>query len=102
MSSKPRILPPTIPLLIFFLSLTSCTLKNRITVQYGRQYTQTDIDKVIRENPLGPRENIKITPLGKTAEVSHHVVQIRDREVPHFHQFLDLTFVLLRVRGYLM
>lgn len=34
--------------------------------------------------------------------MSHHIVQIRDREIPHIHKFHDLTVIVLGGRGYIM
>lgn len=87
---------------VFFLILLSCASIPRFYLQYGRQFTQSDLDRILAENPLAPTENIRVATLGQTKEVSHHVVQIRDREVPHIHRDHDLTVVMLRGQGYLM
>ena len=36
------------------------------------------------------------------SRVSHHIVQIRDREVPHIHKLHDGTVVMMKGRGYLV
>ena len=53
-------------------------------------------------NPLGASENIKITTLGHGPAVSHHLVQVRDREEPHLHKLHDGTVILVKGQGYLM
>jgi mannose-6-phosphate isomerase-like protein (cupin superfamily) len=87
----------------FFLScFFACAPAPRISLQYGTELKQTEIDKVLAENPLGAKENIKITTLGQEQSVSHHVVQVRDRETPHVHKLHDGTVVMVKGRGYLM
>ena len=80
----------------------ACAPAPRIFLQYGTEFKQAEIEKVLAENPLGASENIKITTLGQGQGVSHHVVQIRDREKPHMHRIHDGTVVLVKGRGYLM
>jgi mannose-6-phosphate isomerase-like protein (cupin superfamily) len=43
-----------------------------------------------------------VTTVGQGESVSHLVVQIRDRESPHIHEFPDGTVVMIKGRGYLM
>ena len=87
----------------FVLSfLFACAPAPRIFLQYGTEFKQAEIEKVLAENPLGPTENIKITTLGQGQVVSHHIVQIRDREKPHMHRIHDGTVVVVKGRGYLM
>lgn len=85
-----------------FLSLIACAPSPRFYLQYGNQFTQSDLDKILAENPLPVTENIKVATLGQAKEVSHHIVQIRDREVPHIHRDRDATVVVLKGQGYLM
>ncbi len=73
-----------------------------MALQYGTEFKQAEVDKVLAENPLGAGENIKITTLGKGEGVSHHLVQVRDREEPHIHKIHDGTVVMMKGRGYLM
>ena len=80
----------------------ACAPAPRISLQYGTEIKQTEIDKVLAENPLGANENIKITTLGQGQSASHHVVQVRDRETPHVHKIHDGTVVIIKGRGYLM
>jgi mannose-6-phosphate isomerase-like protein (cupin superfamily) len=87
----------------FFLScFFACAPAPRIFLQYGKELKQAEIEKVLAENPLGASENIKITTLGQGQGVSHHVVQVRDREKPHMHKIHDGTVVMVKGRGYLM
>jgi len=73
-----------------------------VFLQYGSDLRQVNVARVLADNPLGQSENIKFTTLGQGQGSSHHVVQVRDREVPHLHRVHDLTFILVRGRGYLM
>ena len=73
-----------------------------VFLQYGKEFRQADVNKLLADNPLGPGENIKMTTLGQGQGASHHIVQIRDRESPHLHNVHDGTVMLVRGRGYLM
>jgi mannose-6-phosphate isomerase-like protein (cupin superfamily) len=87
----------------FVLSVfLGCTPAPRVFLQYGTQFKQDDIEKVMAENPLASSENIKITTLGQGQSVSHHIVQIRDREKPHLHKDHDGTVAMIKGHGYLM
>jgi mannose-6-phosphate isomerase-like protein (cupin superfamily) len=88
---------------LFVLSVfLGCAPARRVFLQYGTQFKQDEFEKVVAENPLGANENIKITTLGQGQSVSHHVVQIRDREKPHLHKDHDGTVVMFKGHGYLM
>ena len=88
---------------LFALSVFfACAPAARISLQYGTELKQAEIEKVLAENPLGASENFKITTLGQGQGVSHHVVQIRDREKPHLHKLHDGTVVMVKGHGYLM
>lgn len=80
----------------------SCASSPGIYLQYGNSFSEGDLAKILAENPLGPDENIKLTTLGKGEGVSHHVVQVRNREMPHIHKDRDLTIVVLKGAGYLI
>jgi mannose-6-phosphate isomerase-like protein (cupin superfamily) len=80
----------------------ACAPAPRISLQYGTELKQAEIEKVLAENPLGANENIKITTLGQGQSASHHIVQIRDRETPHVHRIHDGTVMVVKGRGYLM
>jgi mannose-6-phosphate isomerase-like protein (cupin superfamily) len=86
--------------LVFFV--LGCSPAPRIFLQHGTELKETDVEKVLAENPLGASENIKITTLGQGQSVSHHVVQVRDREKPHLHRLHDGTVVMVKGGGYLM
>ena len=73
-----------------------------VFLQYGKEFRQADVTKLLADNPLGPGENIKITTLGQSQSASHHIVQIRDRESAHLHKAHDGTVIVLRGHGYLM
>jgi mannose-6-phosphate isomerase-like protein (cupin superfamily) len=86
----------------FFVFVVACSTRPQMALHYGTEFKQAEVDKVLAENPLGASENIKITTLGQGQGVSHHLVQVRDREKPHIHEVHDGTVVLMRGRGYLM
>ena len=90
------------PLCLFLLSVLACAPSPRFYLRYGDQLTQSDLDKILAENPLSATQNIRVATLGRGKEISHHVVQVRDRESPHFHKEHDLTVVVLRGGGYMM
>ena len=86
----------------FFSLLTACAPVPRFYLQYGNDFKQSDLEKMLAENPLPPGENIKVVTLGQGPAASHHVVQIRDRESPHLHKAHDATVMMLKGHGYLM
>ena len=85
-----------------FSLLTACAPVPRFYLQYGNDFKQSDLEKMLAENPLPTGENIKIITFGQGPAASHHVVQIRDRETPHVHKTHDATVVMLKGQGYLM
>jgi mannose-6-phosphate isomerase-like protein (cupin superfamily) len=80
----------------------SCAPAPRVSLQYGTEFKQAEIAKMLAENPLEANENIKIATLGQGQGASHHLVQVRDREKPHIHKLHDGTVVIVKGRGYLM
>lgn len=88
------------PLVLWFV--LACSSAPRIFLQHGAELKETDVEKVLAEHPIGASENIKITNLGQGPGVSHHLVQVRDREKPHIHKFHDGTVVIVKGRGYLI
>jgi quercetin dioxygenase-like cupin family protein len=91
--------------LLFFVSLTTwpaCVSGPNIYLQYGNEYQELKLDKILADNPLAPGENIKVANLGRSQSASQHVVQIRDREVAHIHKVHDATVTMLRGEGYLI
>lgn len=87
----------------FVLALVySCAPAPRVSLQYGTELKQAEISKMLAENPLGAGENIKLITLGQGQGVSHHLVQVRDREKPHVHKLHEGTVVIVKGEGYLM
>lgn len=84
------------------LFLFACAPSPRFFLGYGGELKQTDLNRILADNPLGAAENIKVTTLGWGHDASHHVVQVRDREIPHVHKQHDLTVAVMRGQGYLM
>lgn len=87
---------------VLALWVSACATTPYLFLQYGSELKPIDLAKALAENPLGPNENIKMMTLGQAQSVSHHVVQIRDREAPHMHKTHDGTVVIVRGSGYLM
>jgi mannose-6-phosphate isomerase-like protein (cupin superfamily) len=61
--------------------------------------SRTVIETALRKNPASDRENIRVTDLGKTQSVSHHLVQVRVAEPLHIHRDHDLTIFVYRGQG---
>ena len=102
MTFKSRKSSPTFLLVVSVAALFSCVSGPNIYLQYGNEYQELKLDKILADNPLPPGENIKVANLGRSQSASQHVVQIRDREVPHVHKVHDATVTMLRGEGYLI
>src|ERR1051325_1204248 len=87
---------------LIFPFLIGCGASPRIVLQYGSEFTQSDLAKVLAENPLGASENVRLTTLGQGPDASQHIVQIREREIPHTHDTHDTTIFMMRGHGYLV
>lgn len=81
---------------------SACVSGPHFYLQYGNEYRELDLEKILADNPLGPGDNIKVANLGRSASASQHVVQIRDREFLHVHKIHDATVTMLRGQGYLV
>lgn len=90
--------------LAFLMSLLGCTPYQMpyLFLQYGQEFRQFDLVRVVADNPLKPGENVKLITIGQGQSASHHVVQIRDRESPHLHKAHDGIVIMARGRGYLV
>ncbi len=62
--------------------LLACAAAPRLHLQHKGELQQADVEKIVAENPLVANDNIKVTTVGQGESVSHHVVQVRDREAP--------------------
>lgn len=89
-------------LIVSFASWSACVSGPHLYLQYGNEYQEINLDKILADNPLPAGENIKVVNLGRSQSASQHVVQIRDREVPHLHKLHDATVTMLRGQGYLI
>ncbi|MGH7886617.1 MAG: cupin domain-containing protein, partial [Candidatus Binatia bacterium] len=86
-------------IMVFF---AGCVSGPHFYLQYGNEYRELDMEKILADNPLAPNDNIKVANLGRSASASQHVVQIRDREFLHVHKLHDATVTMLRGQGYLV
>ncbi len=102
MTFKLRNFSPTLLLVFFLVSLFACVSGPHLYLQYGDEYQELNLDKILADNPLPASENIKVVNLGRSQSASQHIVQIRDREVPHLHKLHDATVTMLRGQGYLI
>jgi quercetin dioxygenase-like cupin family protein len=102
MTFKLRNFSLTLLLVISVATWFACVSGPNIYLQYGNEYQQLNLDKLLADNPLSAGENIKVANLGRSQSASQHVVQIRDREVPHIHKLHDATVTMLRGQGYLI
>lgn len=57
------------------------------------------ISELIEKRPLPAGEEFRILELGRDPHASHHLVWIRDREIPHRHDRHDLFVVIVRGHG---
>lgn len=62
-------------------------------------FSPPDIQKKLRENPLGPEEPLRVLELGRNRRASLHLIQVRDRERPHRHARHDLVARLVQGEG---
>ncbi|UCH52943.1 MAG: cupin domain-containing protein [Pseudomonadota bacterium] len=64
-----------------------------------RNIEARSIEKILRENPLAPGENVKPIPLHRSAHTAHLLVQVRGREPAHYHADSDITVLMVRGHG---
>ena len=102
MISGPRKFNLPVCLLGALLGAAGCVSGPHFYLQYGDEYRELDLEKILAENPLAPGDNIRVTHLGRSASASQHVVQIRDRELLHVHKLHDATVTMLQGQGYLI
>ncbi len=82
--------------------ICACVSGPHFYMQYGNEYREIELEKILDEYPLAPGENIKVVNLGRSASASQHVVQVRDQEIPHVHKIHDVTMSMMRGQGYLV
>jgi quercetin dioxygenase-like cupin family protein len=82
--------------------ISGCVAGPHFYLQYGDEYREISLEKILADNPLAPGDNIRVADLGRSASASQHIVQIRDREILHVHKLHDGTVIMLRGQGYLV
>ena len=102
MGIKPKNVSTRLSLFFSFLNILACAPSPHFYLQDGGRLTHAHLDEVLAEKPLSTDQNIRVVTLVKGTEMSHHLVQIRDREAPHLHKKHDLTVVVLKGKGYLI
>jgi mannose-6-phosphate isomerase-like protein (cupin superfamily) len=65
----------------------------------GSERTTVALSQLAASETLAPGEEFRMLELGRDPHSSHHLVWIRDREVPHRHDRHDLLVVILRGHG---
>ena len=102
MISKLKTLSRWVSLCAALAAGSACVSGPHFYLQYGDEYRELDLEKILADNPLAPGDNIKVANLGRSASASQHIVQIRDREFLHVHKIHDATVTMLRGQGYLV
>jgi len=102
---KPNIISQIKQYILFFpllILLLGCACPK------GKIYSYNDTgpfsknwQEIVKENPIGKDENVKVTPLFKNENLSHFIIQIQDREKPHIHETHDLTVIVKKGKGVL-
>ena len=64
----------------------------------GGRHTEA-LERLAASQQLAPGEDFRVVGVGRDSHTSHHLVWIRDREVPHRHDRHDLVVVMLRGHG---
>ena len=84
---------------IFLAGCACCTTSPTGSALVLDRIPNNAIAQALRENPLEPGKNIKITLLNKDADCSYQLVQIRDKERLHRHNTHDVKVLLWRGKG---
>jgi len=85
---------------VALINLAGCSFHNRHIYSiddnglYSKEWTQ-----IVKEYPIGKKDNVRITPLFKNDDSSHYIIQINDRERPHIHETHDLTVIVKKGKG---
>jgi quercetin dioxygenase-like cupin family protein len=88
--------------LVALLFSDGCATRQRAHLWFSEgEIKRQWIEDVLRQSPLAPDQNIRVTNLGASASVSHHIVQVRFAEPLHVHENHDLTVYVYRGRGVL-
>ncbi len=76
-------------------------LDERIFSYSEKGLFQREWREIVKENPIGKNENIRVISLFNNENASHFIIQIRDSEKPHIHETHDLTVVVKNGKGVL-
>jgi mannose-6-phosphate isomerase-like protein (cupin superfamily) len=66
---------------------------------FGNERRTVALQALAERESLGPDEGFRVVEVARDTHTSHHLVWIRDREVPHRHDRHDLVVVMLRGHG---
>ncbi|MDH3975479.1 MAG: cupin domain-containing protein [Deltaproteobacteria bacterium] len=82
------------------VTLTGCSYHKRHIYSLGEEglYSK-EWRQIIKEYPIGKKDNIRVTPLFKNEDSSHYIIQINGRERPHIHEEHDLTVIVKKGKG---
>jgi len=73
-----------------------CATERRV---FGVPFGTDDVSALIARSPLPADQNIRVVEIARGPSASLHLIQIRDREVPHVHARYDLNVTLVRGKG---
>lgn len=97
-SFSKKVLYPLSLVLLTVLAGCTCPKKRIYSITDDGLYSKEWIE-IVRENPIGKDQNIRVTPLFKNEDSSHYIIQINDRERPHIHETHDLTVIVKKGEG---
>jgi mannose-6-phosphate isomerase-like protein (cupin superfamily) len=66
---------------------------------FGSERRTEALEALARSETLAPGEAFRVVEIGRDRHTSHHLVWIREREVPHRHARHDLVVFMLRGYG---
>jgi mannose-6-phosphate isomerase-like protein (cupin superfamily) len=66
---------------------------------FGGERRNVTLSDLVGQIELAPGEEFRVDEIDRDENTSHHLVAIRDKEIPHRHDRHDLWVVLLRGHG---
>jgi len=89
-----------VPAAVLAAALAGCASPRASYVAYPFEEPVVS-DLAERAGPMDESQELQVTPLGRTASASHHLIQLKGEEPPHRHMDHDLVVVILRGAGVL-
>ena len=98
--------PLFLAVVLFFTGLRACHSGGKVTdyppvldALFPEGRRTVTLESLAQTDQLPSNENFRVVELGRDRESSHHLVWIRDQEIPHRHDRHDLFVVILRGYG---